>query len=106
MLPKTPPSFQKPLPAFHLSVLGAEGVRAVCVTVCGVHTALSEGIWEHWDGNEDELAVALNKQSWCERCPPMRNANPAACGRALPPKRESGEEILVPGAVVALPMQV
>lgn len=28
----------------------------------------------------DGLAAALNKQSWCERCPPVRNANPAACG--------------------------
>lgn len=54
----------------------------------------------------DGLAAALNKQSWCECCPPVRNANPAACGRALPLVEESGEETLVPGAVMALPMQV
>lgn len=56
--------------------------------------------------NENDLAAALNKQSWCERCPPVPNTNPAACGRDLLLKEESGEESLGPGEVMALPVQV
>lgn len=80
----------------------------LCVTVCGLRTRspVRGYLGTLARRNADGLAAALNKQSWCECCDPMRNTNPAACGRTLLLKEESGEESVVPGAVMALPMKV